>query len=146
MRATMNPKTTQQPSRTWLARHKRQTKQDLIALQLDEPRRRHSRYATRHLQVESPCHGWVFNVSQSGLCLESLVELVEGAEYTFRLRYGASFLNLNGRVIWSRLDRTETTRRGRIAVCRTGIEIEPGEATSSWLGALDKLTGVALRA
>ena len=147
----MNPKTTATRSGRsgWLARRNfpgRRTTLTQVALQSREPLRRHTRYATRNLQIESPLYGWAINVSQSGVCLESLSELVTGAEYVFRLRYGSKFLNLPGRVAWSRLDRTEMTRKGGVKVFQTGIELGLEESGELWLEAVEKLTGATLRA
>ena len=146
----MNPKTaTRSGHSTWLARRNfpgPRTTLTQLALESREPLRRHTRYATRNLQIESPVYGWAVNISQSGLCLESLVELVGGAQYVFRLSYGSSFLNLPGRVAWCRLDRTEMTRKGEVKVYKAGIELVLEESDDSWLEAVEQLTGATLRA
>lgn len=146
----MNPKTGTRSGAHWLARRHfpgRRTTLTQVALQSREPLRRHTRYATRNLQIDSPVYGWAINVSQSGLCMESLAELVTGAEYLFRLQYGSRFLSLPGRVAWSRLDRTEMTRKGGIKVFQTGIELALEESGDScWLETVEQLTGATLRA
>ena len=133
----------------WLARRRfpgPRTTLTQVALRSREPLRRHTRYATRNLQIESPVYGWAINVSQSGFCLESLSELVNGAEYVFRLRYGCRFLSLAGRVAWCRLDRTEMTRKGGVKVYQAGIELTLEESGEAWLDAVEHLTGATLRA
>jgi len=146
----MNPKTaTRTEGSNWLARHDfpgPRTSLTQVALQLREPLRRHTRYATRNLQIDSPVYGWAIDISESGLCMESLTEMVAGAEYVFRVRYGSSFLNLSGRVAWSRLDRTEMTRKGGVKVYRTGVELALDESGESWLDTVEQLTGAVLRA
>ena len=147
----MRPKTTATLSERsgWLARRHfpgPRTTLTQVALQAREPLRRHTRYATRNLQIESPVYGWAINISRSGLCLESLSELVDGARYVFRLRYGTRFLNLPGRVAWARLDRTEMTRKGGIEVYQAGIELGLEESGQVWLDAVERLTGVNLHA
>ncbi len=147
----MNPKTvaTRSGRSNWLARRHfpgPRTTLTQVALQSREPLRRHTRYATRNLQIESPVYGWAINVSQSGLCLESLSELVAGAEYVFRLRYGSRFLSLTGQVAWCHLDRTEMTRKGGVKVYQGGIELGLEESSDSWLEAVEQLTGATLRA
>ncbi len=146
----MNPKTATRSGRSsWLARRHFPgpgTTLTQVALQSREPLRRHTRYATRNLQVESPLYGWAINISESGLCLESLTELVTGAEYVFRLRYGSKFMSLPGQVAWSRLDRTEMTRKGGVKVYQSGIELALDESGNNWLDAVERLTGVTLRA
>ena len=147
----MNPKTTATRSGRsgWLARRRfpgPRTTLTQVALQSREPLRRHTRYATRNLQIESPVYGWAINVSQSGVCLESLSELVTGAEYVFRLRYGSKFLSLPGRVAWCRLDRTEMTRKGGVKVFQAGLELGLEESGELWLEAVERLTGATLRA
>ena len=146
----MNPKTaTRSGQSNWLARRRfpgPRTTLTQVALQSREPLRRHTRYATRNLQIESPVYGWAVNISESGFCLESLGELVTGAEYVFRLRYGARFLNLHGRVAWCHLDRTETTRKGGVKVYQTGIDLAPEESRVAWVEAVEQLTGATLRA
>ncbi len=147
----MNPKSTAIRSgrSSWLARRDfpgPNTTLTQVALQSREPLRRHTRYATRNLQIESPAYGWAVNVSQSGLCMESLSELVSGARYVFRLRYGARFLSLPGRVAWCRVDRTEMTRKGGVKVHQAGIELALDESGEAWLEAVEQLTGTTLRA
>ena len=146
----MNPKTSIRSGRSsWLARRHfpgPRTTLTQVALQSREPLRRHTRYATRNLQIESPVYGWAVNVSESGLCMESLSELVTGAEYIFRLRYGAQFLSLTGRVAWCRLNRTEITRKGNVKVFQTGIELALEGSGEAWLDAVEHLTGATLRA
>ena len=146
----MNPKTATRSGRShWIARRHfpgPRTTLTQIALQSREPLRRHTRYATRNLQIDSPVYGWAVNISQSGLCMESLAELVAGSEYVFRLRYGSKFLSLSGRVAWCRLDRTEMTRKGGVKVYQTGIELALQESGESWLEAVEQLTGATLRA
>ena len=145
----MNHKATRSGGTSWLARrHFSGPRSTLtrLALQSREPLRRHTRYGTRNLQIESPVYGWAVNISESGLCLESLTELVDGGEYVLRLRYGSSFLNLPGRVAWSRLDRTEMTRKGGIKVYQTGIELGLEESGKAWIEAVEQLTGTTLRA
>ena len=146
----MNPKTATRSGRShWLARRDfpgPRTTLTQIALQSREPLRRHTRYATRNLQIDSPVYGWAINISQSGLCMESLAELVPGAEYVFRLHYGSQFLSLPGRVAWSCLDRTEMTRKGGVKVYQTGIELALQETGEAWLEAVEQLTGATLRA
>ena len=131
----MNPKTATRSGRShWLARRHfpgPSTTLTQVALQSREPLRRHTRYATRNLQIDSPVYGWAINVSESGLCLESLAELVTGAEYVFRLRYGSQFLSLPGRVAWSRLDRTEMTRKGGVKIYQTGIALALEESSEN---------------
>ncbi len=144
----MNPKTaiTRSGQARWLARRHFLAPHSQVALRSREPLRRHTRYGTRNLQVESPVYGWAINLSESGLCLESLGELVAGAEYTFRLSFGSSFLSLPGRVAWCRLDRSEMTRQGSVEVYQTGIEVAPEVSSETWLDAVGRLTGVTLRA
>jgi hypothetical protein len=147
----MNPKTntTRSGGAHWLSRRDfpgRGTTLTQVALSSREPLRRHTRYATRNLQIESPVYGWAINISESGLCLESLAELVAGAEYLFRLRHGASFLSLPGRVAWCHRDRTEMTRKGGVEVYQAGIEIALQDTSPPWLNAVEQLTGVTLRA
>ena len=146
----MNLKTaTRSGGSNWLARRHfpgSRTTLTRMALESREPLRRHTRYATRNLQIESPVYGWAVNISESGVCLESLSEPVNGAEYVFRLRYGSQFLNLPGRVAWSRLDRTEMTRRGGVKVYQSGIELDLEESHASWLETVEQLTGATLRA
>lgn len=146
----MKPKSATPSGRSaWLARRHlpgSRTTVSQIALQSREPARRHARHATRNLQIESPVYGWTVNISESGLCLESLVELVAGAEYVFRVSYGSHFLSLPGRVVWSRLDRTEITRKGQVEVYRSGIELLPEGCGRTWVDAVERLTGVTLRA
>ncbi len=146
----MNPKTATRAGRSnWLARRNfpgPQTTLAQVALESREPLRRHTRYATRNMQIESPVYGWAVNISESGLCLESLAELVSGAEYVFRLRYGSKFLSLSGRVAWSSLDRTEMTRKGGVKVYQTGIELALEDSSATWLEAVEQLTGATLRA
>ena len=147
----MNPKSnaTRSGRSHWLARRHfpgPRTTLTQVALQSREPLRRHTRYSTRNLQIESPVYGWAINISQSGLCLESLSELVAGAQYVFRLRYGSRFLSLSGKVAWCRLDRTEMTRKGGVKVYQTGIELSLEESGESWLEAVEQLTGATLRA
>ena len=60
-----------------------------VALQSREPLRRHTRYATRNLQVDSPVYGWAVNISQSGLCMESLAELVAELDQARTIAAGA---------------------------------------------------------
>ncbi len=114
-----------------------------LALQPREPRRRHSRHATRNLQVDSPVYGWVINFSEAGLCFESLSELVTGPHYIFRLSYGTTFLHLPGRAIWSRFHRTQPTRKGTVSVYRTGIELAVDDSSVDWQQAIARLTGTA---
>ena len=146
----MNPKTATRSGRSgWLARRQFPgpgTTLTQVALQSREPLRRHTRYATRNLQIESPVYGWAINISESGFCLESLGELVTGAEYVFRLSYGSRFLSLPGRVAWCRLDRTEMTRKGSVKVFKTGIELALEGSSEAWLDAVEQLTGATLRA
>lgn len=147
----MNPKATAIRSGApgWLARRRFPGPRKIlsqVALESREPLRRHTRYATRNLQIESPVYGWAINVSESGLCLESLSELVSAGRYVFRLRYGARFLSLPGRAAWCRLDRTEMTRKGGVKVYQAGIELALEESGEAWLGALERLTGATLRA
>lgn len=147
----MDPKTTFTPSERspWLARRHfpgPRTTLTQIALRSREPLRRHTRHATRNLQMESPVYGWAINISQSGLCLESLSKLVAGGRYLFRLRYGTRFLSLPGQVAWCRLDRTETTRKGGVKVYQTGIELTLDASAEDWLEAVETLTGTTLRA
>ncbi len=146
----MNPKTATRSGRfSWLARRHLpgpRTTLTQFSLLSREPLRRHTRYASRNLQIESPVYGWAVNISESGLCLESLAELVTGAEYVFRLRYGAVFLSLTGRVAWCRLDRTEITRQGKVEVFQTGVELALEGSGEAWLDAVERLTGATLRA
>jgi len=147
----MNPKTVtaRSESSSWLARctiSAPPTTLTQAALRPGEPQRRHTRYATRNLQIESPVYGWATNISEAGLCVESLSELVCGAEYVFRLHYGSRFINLAGRVTWSRLDRTEITRQGCLKVYQTGIELALDGSSETWLAAVERLTGASLRA
>jgi hypothetical protein len=144
----MNFKTTSTGQVTWFGRRQYSGARSTPARAAHEvrvPLRRHSRHATRNLQLESPVFGWAINVSESGLCLESLSELVIGGEYVFRLRYGTRFLNLPGQVVWSSFDRTEMTRKGVVKVYQTGIELAP-ETEEAWLETVEKLTGATLRA
>lgn len=144
----MKPQATDAIQRTgWLGRRHgaARLRRDLITLPVAEPKRRHSRHATRNLQIESPVYGWAVDVSESGLCLESVTALLAGAEYLFRLRYGGNFLSLPGRVAWGRLARIETTRRGRVLVYRAGVELAIEGAESEWIRAIERLTGAALR-
>ncbi len=97
------------------------------APRLFAPRRRQARFAAHGLSVDSPVFGRAVEVSASGLRLESLVDLVVGAGYVFRLSHGCRFLNLRGRVAWSRLDRIEVTRQGNRRIFQAGIELEPGQ-------------------
>lgn len=147
----MNPKTMSARSgrSNWLARRHfpgPHTTLTQVALQSREPLRRHTRYATRNLQIESPVYGWAVNISESGICMESLSELVSGAEYVFRLSFGSKFLSLPGQVAWCRLDRTEMTRKGGVKVYQTGIELALDGSRQSWLEAVEQLTGATLRA
>lgn len=146
----MDPKTaTRSGHNNWLARrHLPRPAATLpeIPLASREPLRRHTRYATRNLQIDSPVYGWAVNISESGLCMESLAELVNGAQYVFRLRYGTQFLSLPGRVAWSRLDRTEMTRKGGVQVFQSGIELGPEGSSEPWFDVVEQLTGVTLRA
>ena len=147
----MNPKTnaTRSGRSSWLARRHfpgPHTTLTQVALQSREPLRRHTRYATRNLQIESPVYGWAINISQSGLCMESLSKLVRDARYVFRFRYGTQFLNLTGRVAWCRVDRTEMTRKGGVKVYQAGIELALKDSGESWLEAVEQLTGTTLRA
>ncbi|MFQ5351066.1 MAG: PilZ domain-containing protein [Thermoanaerobaculia bacterium] len=146
----MNPKTAARSERSnWLERRLLPGPYATplpAALESRQRLRRHSRYATRHLLIESPAFGWAVNISESGLCLESLTELVTGADYVFRLSYGSSFMTLPGRVAWSRLDRRETTREGGVEVYRTGIEFSREGSSRSWPETVERLTGVTLHA
>jgi hypothetical protein len=147
----MNPKTTgiRSGRSSWLARRHfpgPHTTLTQFALQSREPLRRHTRYATRNLQIESPVYGWAINISQSGLCMESLSELVSGARYVFRLSYGPRFLSLSGSVSWCRVDRTEMTRKGGVKVYQAGIELALDQSSEAWLEAVEQLTGATLRA
>ena len=145
-----NPKTATRSERSgWLARRHfpgPRTTLTQVALQSREPLRRHTRFLSRNLQIESPVYGWAINISESGLCLESLAELVTGAEYVLRLRYGARFLSLPGRVAWCRLDRTEVTRKGTVEVFQAGIGLALEGSGEAWLDAVERLTGATLRA
>lgn len=109
-------------------------------------RRRRVRFGVRGLQVQAPVFGRVIEASERGLRLESPSPLVPGSAYVFRLSYGSRFLELPGRVVWSRLDRFEGTRRGPRAIFHAGIELEPGEAEPGWRAALAERAGVALGA
>ena len=146
----MNPKRATPSGRShWLARSHfpgPRTTLTQVALQSRDSLRRHSRYGTRNLQIDSPVYGWAINISESGLCLESLSELPTGAGYVFRLRYGANFLSLPGRVAWCRPVRTEMTRQGGVKVYQTGVELTLEESSASWLDAVEQLAGVTLRA
>ncbi len=130
----------------WLARERSAvpTGRAPVALQAHEPRRRHTRYGTRHLQIDSPARGYVVNFSETGLCFDTPAKLLDGAGYVFRLSYGSRFLHLPGRVIWSRLERSQRTRRGVVQVFRTGIELAAGEPTDDWRRLIGELTGTSI--
>lgn len=113
-------------------------------LRLEEPRRRQMRFACSQLQVHSPVFGWAVELSAGGLRLESPATLLVGARYVFRLNYGARFLNLPGRVVWCRHVRTEITERGARLISQVGIELQPGDSSSSWRAALANRANMAL--
>ena len=76
--------------------------------------------------------------------LESVSRLVVGADYVFRLNYGARFLNLPGRVAWCRPHRIEITERGTRTIYWTGIELSPSEPDPRWRAALADRAGTAV--
>ncbi len=111
-----------------------------------QPDRREVRFGVRGLLTHSPVFGQAVEVSASGLRLESYSALVVGGRYVFRLNYGARFLNLPGKVAWSRLARFEPTSQGRRAVHEAGIELDAGQDERRWRSALANRACVALGA
>jgi hypothetical protein len=111
-----------------------------------EIRRRHVRFGARALPVQSPVFGAAIEISDGGMRLESTAPLVVGGSYTFRLAYGARYLNLPGRVAWCRPHRLQITERGSCTIYQAGVELRRREPDRQWRAALAERAGVSLGA
>jgi hypothetical protein len=76
---------------------------DMGSPQSATERRRVTRTAVRYLRFYSPIPGTILNLSETGMCLETVAELPVEAEYLFKVRWASMLFTVKGRVEWSRL-------------------------------------------
>jgi hypothetical protein len=90
-----------------------------------ENERRNKRYFVNGVQgnVLYPSDLHIINISIDGAAIETKKRLELNREYSFKVKYKDSFLNLKGLVVWSILSQTEKRDSGEIMpVYKAGIK------------------------
>lgn len=90
----------------------------------NEEHRRNKRYVVEEIQgnVFYTSDLEIFNISLDGAAIETTKRLELNREYTFKIKYGDSWLNLRGRVVWAILiSKEKNDSKAVIPVYRAGI-------------------------
>ncbi len=103
-------------------------------------RRRHRRFPTTRIRIDSPVPGTVLNISESGIALEMHGKLMVGNSYFFRLRHGSRILTVPGTVEWCRMTATRTDECEATPVFRAGVAFADSRSSRAWRDALSRLT------
>ena len=86
-------------------------------------RRSRPRRRVLYLRCHSPMPGEIVNLSEHGMAIETLIELPQDHELTFRLRPNSETLELKGWIRWCRPTRTISTSEGReLKLYHSGVE------------------------
>ncbi len=108
-------------------------------------RRRHRRFPTSQIRVDSPIAATVLNISESGIALEMSAKLMVGGSYFFRLRHGSKILSVPGTVEWCRMTATPTGEGESKLVYRAGVAFSESRSSRAWRDALSRLTSFGSR-
>ena len=88
-----------------------------------EDRREPARRRVRYLRCYSPVPGTIIDLSDRGMCVETVAEILAGSEYTFRIRHSSLLFSLRAEVKWSRYLSTLSESAGKsLCFFRAGVE------------------------
>lgn len=85
-------------------------------------RRQANRHGVRYLRFYSPVPGSVLNLSEEGMCLETVAILRPGIEYLLRIRRDSLLFCIRGEVKWCHHRSTLASSTGKaLELFRSGI-------------------------